>query len=58
MLLTGFEPAIPAIEQPQPQTLDRAATRISCFDITYINSYVFWSLRPGVLRLLYGVPLF
>jgi len=51
MLLAGFEPAIPANEQPQAQALERAATRISCFDITHINSYVFWSLRPGVLRL-------
>ena len=50
MLPAGFEPAIPATEQPQTHALDRATTRISCFDITYIKSYVFWSLRPGVLR--------
>jgi hypothetical protein len=28
MLLAGFEPTIPAIEQPQTQALERAATEI------------------------------
>ena len=54
MLPAGFEPAIPASEQPQTHALDRAATEIVC-NTSYSYSNIL--LVITVYSLLYNTVL-